>query len=138
KLQPFLPSGTSGHVLITSRNQAWAQRAVPLEVDVFTAAESVEHLTNTVSGLSERDALRLAELVGHLPLAVQSASAWLSTTGTPVEQYIQQLSAQITRVLETPPEDYPVSVAATWTIALQDMEERRPAAARLLELCAFM
>jgi MinD-like ATPase involved in chromosome partitioning or flagellar assembly len=138
KLQPFLPSGTSGHVLITSRNQAWAQRAVPLEVDVFTAAESIEHLTRTVHGLAEADALRLAELVGHLPLAVQSASAWLSTTGTPVEQYIQQLSEQITRVLETPPEDYPVSVAATWTIALRDMEERRPAAARLLELCAFM
>ena len=138
KLQPFLPSGTSGHVLITSRNQAWAQRAVPLEVDVFTAAESVEHLTRTVPGLAERDALRLADLVGHLPLAVQSASAWLSTTGTPVEQYIDQLSEQITRVLETPPDGYPVSVAATWTIALQDMQERRPAAARLLELCAFM
>ncbi|MBR7832413.1 tetratricopeptide repeat protein [Actinospica durhamensis] len=137
-LAPFLPSGSSGHVLITSRDQAWAQRAIPLEVDVFTSAESAGHLTRTVPGLTERDALRLAELVGHLPLAVQSAGAWLSTTGTPVEQYLEQLSAQITRVLETPPDGYPVSVAATWTIALEDLRERRPAAARLLELCAFL
>jgi hypothetical protein len=138
RLRPFLPSGTSGHVLITSRNQTWAQQAVPLEVDVFTAEESVEHLTRTVPGLGGQDALRIAELVGHLPLAVESAGAWLASTGTPVQHYIGQLTEQITQVLETPPDDYPVSVAATWNIALQELERRRPAAAWLLELCAFM
>ena len=35
-------------------------------------------------------------------------------------------------------QDYPVSVAATWDIAMEDLERRRPAAAWLLELCAFM
>jgi MinD-like ATPase involved in chromosome partitioning or flagellar assembly len=138
RLRPFLPSGTSGHVLITSRNQTWAQQAVPLEVDVFTKEESVEHLTRTVPGLEAGDALRIAELVGRLPLAVESAGAWLASTGTPVQHYIGQLNEQITQVLETPQEDYPVSVAATWNIALEELERRRPAAAWLLELCAFM
>ena len=138
QLKPFLPSGTSGHVLITSRNQAWAQQAVPLEVDVFTRPESIEHLTRTVPGLEERDAAQIADLVGHLPLAVESAGAWLASTGHPVSQYIDRLRNQITEVLVTPPADYPVSVAATWNIAMEDLERRRPAAAWLLELCAFM
>ena len=137
-LRPFLPAGTSGHVLITSRDKAWAQQAVPLEVDVFTELESVEHLTRTVPGLAEHDAARIAELVGHLPLAVQSAGAWLASTGHPVSQYIERLRNQITEVLATPPADYPVSVAATWNIAMEELERRRPAAAWLLELCAFM
>lgn len=33
-LEPYLPAG-SGHVVITSRNQMWAHRADPLEVDIF-------------------------------------------------------------------------------------------------------
>jgi MinD-like ATPase involved in chromosome partitioning or flagellar assembly len=138
QLRPFLPSGTSGHVLITSRNQAWAQQALPLEVDVFSEQESVEHLTRTVPGLSDQDAGQIADLVGHLPLAVESAGAWLASTGHPVSQYIDRLRNQITEVLVTPPADYPVSVAATWNIAMEDLERRRPAAAWLLELCAFM
>ena len=40
QLEPYLPTG-SGHVLITSRNQAWTHSAEPLEVDVFTRDESV-------------------------------------------------------------------------------------------------
>ncbi|HET9169027.1 MAG TPA: FxSxx-COOH system tetratricopeptide repeat protein [Actinospica sp.] len=137
-LRPFLPSGSSGHVLITSRNQAWAQQAVPLEVDVFTRQESVEHLTRTVPGLQEPEAEQIADLVGDLPLAVESAGAWLASTGHPVSQYIDRLRDQITEVLATPPSDYPVSVAATWNIAMEELERRRPAAAWLLELCAFM
>jgi MinD-like ATPase involved in chromosome partitioning or flagellar assembly len=138
QLRPFLPSGGSGHVLITSRNQAWAQYAVPLEVDVFTRPESVEHLVRTVPGLDETDASQIAELVGHLPLAVESAGAWLASTGQPVPQYLDRLKSQITEVLSNPRSDYPVSVAATWNIAMEDLERRRPAAAWLLELCAFM
>ena len=138
QLKPFMPSGTSGHVLITSRDKAWAQQAVPLEVDVFTRPESVEHLTRTVPGLDVQDAAEIADLVGHLPLAVESAGAWLASTGHPVSQYIDRLRNQITEVLATPPEDYPVSVAATWNIAMEELERRRPAAAWLLELCAFM
>ena len=43
QLEPFLPTG-SGHVIITSRNQAWIHHADPVELDVFTEEESAEHL----------------------------------------------------------------------------------------------
>ena len=82
QLEPYLPTG-SGHVLITSRNQGWTHSAEPLEVDVFTRDESVGHLLRHVPELDMADAQRVADALGHLPLAVEQASAWLEQTGTP-------------------------------------------------------
>src|SRR5215470_11967156 len=51
---PWLPGG-SGHVLITSRERAWAEVAAPVEVDVLARAESVAILQHRVSGLDAAD-----------------------------------------------------------------------------------
>ena len=136
---PGLPSSGTGHILITSRVQAWSQVAAPLEVDVFSRAESIDHLTGRVPGLGERDASAIADLVGDLPLALESAASWLVETGTPVKEYLTALAKETTRVLSLRlPENYPVSVAATWNLAIQRLRDREPAATRLLELAAFM
>ena len=95
QLEPYLPTG-SGHVLITSRNQAWTHAAEPLEVDVFTRDESVAHLLRHVPELDPADANRVAEALGHLPLAVEQASAWLEQTGMPARAYVEQLATQST------------------------------------------
>ena len=55
----WLPGG-GGHVLITSRERAWAEIAAPVEVDVLARAESVAILQDRVAGLGEADADRLA------------------------------------------------------------------------------
>lgn len=93
QLEPYLPTG-SGHVIITSRNQAWTHSAEPLEVDVFTRDESVGHLLRHVPELDVADAKRVADALGHLPLAVEQASAWLEQTGMPAQVYVEQLATQ--------------------------------------------
>jgi tetratricopeptide (TPR) repeat protein len=136
---PPLPSAGTGHILITSRMQTWARVASSLEVDVFSRAESIEHLTEGVEGLSAADADELAEVVGDLPLAVESATSWLASTGTPVAQYLASLRQETNRVLSMGRlANYPVSVAATWNLAILRLREQSPAAGRLLELAAFM
>jgi hypothetical protein len=137
ELEPYLPTGT-GHVLITSRNQAWTNVADPLEIDVFTRDESVAHLIRHVPALDPRDARRLAEALGHLPLAVEQASAWLEQTGMPARTYIEQLASQTTRTLAlNQPADYPTPVVATWNLSIERLREMSPAAVRMLQLCAF-
>jgi tetratricopeptide (TPR) repeat protein len=141
-LAPYLPDPPStgtGHILITSRIQSWSRVANSLEVDVFSPEESVRHLTRGVPWLTPSDAMTIAKLVDNLPLAVESATSWLATTGTPVAAYLESLAEETTRVLSLGrPETYPVSLAVTWNIALQRLREREPAATRLLELAAFM
>jgi hypothetical protein len=137
ELANYLPGG--GHVLITSRNhQDWAQLAASRELKVFTSAESVEHLMRRVPNMSHEDALKISAALGFLPLAVEQAAGWLEVSGTPTETYLQELEHQTTRVLslEAPP-DYPRPVAITWDLSFERLRAESPAAARLLQLCAF-
>ncbi|MFF2040115.1 FxSxx-COOH system tetratricopeptide repeat protein [Kitasatospora sp. NPDC058170] len=137
EIRRFFPGG-SGHILVTSRNQAWSGHAEALEVDVFTRGESVEHLCRRARGLSRPDADRVAEAVGDLPLAVEVAAAWLDTTGTPVDTYVSQLQAEAARALAVArPADYPTPVGATWNVSIARLRTQSPAAVRLLQLCAF-
>ncbi|MEV0751261.1 FxSxx-COOH system tetratricopeptide repeat protein [Streptosporangium sp. NPDC050280] len=137
-LERFLPSG-AGHVLITSRNTDWSRMAEPLEVDVFTRQESVEHLLRRAPGLAPEDADRVARALGDLPLAIEQAGAWLEQTGMPARQYVEQLEERLTEVLALaePRSDYPVPVVATWNLSFDRLRERSPASVRLLELLAF-
>jgi hypothetical protein len=136
-LQTFLPSGP-GDVLITSRNHAWNQLAEPLEVDVFTRAESVAHLLLHVPQLDPADADHVANSLGDLPLAIEQAAAWLRETGIPAAAYARQLDTEYARVMSlSQPRDYPVPATVTWNMSLEQLQERSPAAIRLLQLLAF-
>jgi hypothetical protein len=137
QLEPYLPAG-SGHVLITSRNQAWTRTAEPLEVEVFTKEESVAHLLRHVPDFKPEDAVQVADALGNLPLAVEQASAWLEQTGMPAQAYVAELATQATRILAlNQPPDYPTPVVATWNLSLERLQQRSPAAVRLLQLLAF-
>jgi cellulose biosynthesis protein BcsQ len=137
-LTRFLPRG-GGHILVTSRNQAWAEASNTLPVAVFTREESVEHLSRRAPGLSAEEADHVAEAVGDLPLAVEQAAAWLAETAAPVEDYLQLLTEQTSNALDlNQPADYPDTVAATWLVSIARLRERSPASVRLLQVCAFM
>ncbi|GHF63173.1 hypothetical protein GCM10018790_46260 [Kitasatospora xanthocidica] len=134
---PFLPGGT-GHVLVTSRNPEWSRVAEALAVDVFTRQESTEHLCRRVPGLTGPEADAVADELGDLPLAVEVAAAWLETTAMPVDTYLAHLRGATVQVLSMGrPADYPASLAAAWNVSTARLRAQAPAAARLLQLCAF-
>src|SRR5262249_50384141 len=99
---------------------------------------SVAHLLRHVPELDMADAEKVADALGHLPLAVEQASAWLEQTGMPAQAYVEQLATQSTRILAlNQPPDYPMPVVATWNLSFDQLKERSPAGVRLLQLCAF-
>jgi hypothetical protein len=137
ELEPFLPAG-GGHILITSRNQTWSYLAEPLEIDVFDRRESVAHLLLHVPDLAQPEADRVAAALGDLPLAIEQAGAWLEQTGMQADDYLEQLRTQTPRVLSLGEvANYPQSVITAWNMSIDRLQERSPAAARLLQLLAF-
>ncbi|TNH30999.1 tetratricopeptide repeat protein [Micromonospora orduensis] len=128
QIEPFLPQGP-GHVLLTSRNRAWGDRANPIQVDVFDRAESVAHLAERVPMISAEEADRVAEALGDLPIAVAAAGAWLADTGTSVADYLRQIERHGPSTL---------SVEATWDLSLNRLLDQAPAAYRLLQLCSVL
>jgi MinD-like ATPase involved in chromosome partitioning or flagellar assembly len=137
ELQRYLPTGP-GHVVVTSRDQAWSQIAEPIEVDVFSREESVAHLLLHVPQLDRAEADRVATTLGDLPLAIEQAGAWLRETGMPAASYVEQLDTHIMSVLSlNRPTDYPAPAVATWNLSLARLRKSSPAGVRLLQLCAF-
>ncbi|TDC96980.1 FxSxx-COOH system tetratricopeptide repeat protein [Actinomadura sp. 7K507] len=136
ELASYLPGG-DGHVLITSRDPAWTQLATPLEVDVFTESEAAEHLMRRVQEISEENARKIGKALGHLPLAIEQAAAWLASTFMPASEYLDELEHETASTLERSGESFPQSVAMTWSVTFRQLREASPAAARLLELLAF-
>lgn len=136
ELEPYMPGG-SGHVLITSLTRAWWHVARPVQVDVYTRQESVEHLLAKVAALDDVAAGQVAAALGDLPLAVEQAGAWLEQTGMPAATYVAQLESQSGAILSSRAPGYSASVTATWALSFERLQRESPGAARLLKLLAF-
>jgi tetratricopeptide (TPR) repeat protein len=136
-LAPWLPDGP-GHLLITSRNPNWAGVAQPVDVDVFTRAESVALLRTSLPDIDEDTADRLADHLGDLPLAVGQALELLAETRMPVATYLSDLAAHTADLMRHggPPAGYPLSLAATVSLTADRLRAADPAAGQLLDLCA--
>jgi tetratricopeptide (TPR) repeat protein len=137
-IQKFIPQ-TSGHVLITSRNQAWVGVVDTVEVDVFSRKESLAFLGRRVPrALSDAQATQLAETLGDLPLALEQAGALQAETGMSVEEYIDLLGEQPAELLgQIRPSEYPASMTAAWQLSVSKLQEQRSEALLILRACAF-
>ena len=96
----FLTIGT-GHVLITSRDVSWRSTAETIIIDVFRPEESAALLHSRVRGLTDAEALGVADAVGHLPLAVEQAAACLGETGMTATMYMGFLETNLLRLMES-------------------------------------
>ncbi|MEV5413736.1 FxSxx-COOH system tetratricopeptide repeat protein [Thermopolyspora sp. NPDC052614] len=137
ELHELIPHGP-GHVLITSRNHRWQSRADTLEVNVFPRNESLEFLERRVPGISREEADRLAEKLGDLPLALEQAGALMAETAMTVGVYLERLDVEAGKILaQGTPLDYPVPVAAAWSMSVARLREQMPHAMELLYRCAY-
>jgi tetratricopeptide (TPR) repeat protein len=150
ELQPYLPAcPPNGHIIITSRLQNWPGYIEKDNVGVspFTGDEAVSFLRRRVVILSADRALdpdeserrssvagRLAEALGHLPIAIEHAAAYLNETGHSVDGYLSRFEENAHRLLNEQPGEFPASVSATWTMSTELLT---PDAVHLFNLCAF-
>lgn len=137
-LDPYRPQGSGGQILITSRYSAWRGKAQPLEVKTLARSESVKFLLNRTGHTDEEAANKLAEALGDLPLALEHAGAYIDATGISLADYLKLFETYQTMLFdESEPAEYPVSITKTWNLAFQQIQQSTPAAADLLNLCAF-
>ncbi|MFI5915211.1 FxSxx-COOH system tetratricopeptide repeat protein [Dactylosporangium sp. NPDC051541] len=138
-LLPWLPDG-NGHIIITSRSPIWTGVALPLNISVFSRAESIAFLRTRLPQLERQILDRLADAVGDLPLAAAQAADLLSATGMPVEAYLAELRRHAAEVLAAGPgpADYPMPLAAAIKLAAARLDAENPACLQLLTLCAYL
>ncbi|MFN2245285.1 MAG: FxSxx-COOH system tetratricopeptide repeat protein [Anaerolineae bacterium] len=139
-LQDYLPRTATGHALITSRNPAWRDIGTTSSIQGLDPSESVAFLLQRTGQDDQVAASALAEAVAFLPLALEQAAAYIETTGIPLAEYVTLLSTYRAELWdqEEHPIDYPDTVATTWSLSMEQVEEASPAAGGLLRICAFL
>jgi hypothetical protein len=139
----ILPSLATGRVLITSRLREWpaSVRRQPLELLGPEEARRflLERTANDRGGQDDPEtARRLAETLGHLPLALEQASAYIVHHQMSLSAYLEEWQREREKVLRWYRADvlqYPDSLAVTWQKTFLQLS---PTAATILRLSAYL
>jgi tetratricopeptide (TPR) repeat protein/DNA-binding XRE family transcriptional regulator len=149
----FLPRQHKGHVLFTTRAHPASDIAASVEVEKLSQHEGTllllrwSNLLNDDSQLpsvpaAERAAAeRLVREMDGLPLAIVQAGAFVQETGCSLSDYLNLYTMHRQQLLKRKSRrhaDHPETVATTWSLSFQQIEEQSPAAADLLRLLAFL
>jgi transcriptional regulator with XRE-family HTH domain len=145
------PRNGNGRTLITTRRRDAAlvgEGRRFITVEPFTPTESVAYLTRKFAGHPERveGADRLAEELGHLPVALAQAAAYIQDRGLTCNDYRRRLATRLAALADLLPESdalpdgQHVAVSATWSLSVVLADRLRPKglARPLLEIAAFL
>jgi hypothetical protein len=134
-LQDILPRVGGGHVLITSRLRDWQAQAREVQLPVWSPAEAVQYLAQR-TGQAADDTLRAIALdLGHLPLALEQAAAYMVQAGVSADRYRSLL--QRTRLAPLDVQGAS-AIASIWDVSIRAVRARSQDALALLEFLAFM
>ena len=138
-IEAYFPREGTGHVVITSRDPNWGGSAGVLPIQVFKRSESVDFIIKRTKQEGREDADELADALGDLPLALEQAAAYMEERAVSLADYLKLFRERRAEVLERgKPSAYPKTIATTWDISLQAIEDEFPEAVDLLKLFAFL
>ena len=147
-VQPWLPRQPQGRSLLTSRAQRFTSLGIraPITVKKLSLTAAIAFLQDRcdrpVLDATEGAALKdLATAIDGLPLALEQAGAYLAQTGVAFAVYWnhyqrQQLTLLERRLPETG--NYPASVATTWLLNVEQVQQRSPGSIPILQLSAVL
>ncbi len=151
ELEPFWPTTGRGHILVTSRLSSLPGLGVGavLRMGVLDPSESRSFLLRRVATRSfgeeeitgQATVDTLAEALGHLPLALEQAAAYLITNGVSFTDYLRGFQRHRLDLLERQKPlhgKYLETVASTWAVTLERVRRLSPAATDLLQATAFL
>ena len=145
QIDPYLPGG-AGHVIVTSRDPAFASIAQALKVEKLPADDAVDLILKRAGRLQDataadrKAAAELAQELGYLPLALNQAGAYVNATASGFDSYLKLCRTQQKERLKDGRnlKRDERTIDGTWELSIKRVEAESPAAAQLMNLCAFL
>jgi tetratricopeptide (TPR) repeat protein len=141
-LEDHLPQVNKGHVLITTRSYRF-RNSKTIDISVFDEAESVLFLKNRINksgdGYEDDFAKKLADLLQHLPLALEQAGAYIfETPGVIYSDYVSLLEERGIKLFDVKNNlmNYTSTITATWEISMEKITDE--SAVQLFNMCAYL
>ncbi|WP_282797579.1 tetratricopeptide repeat protein [Streptomyces sp. CC224B] len=129
------PTSLHGRTLVTTRRRDAALAADgrhTIQVGLFTQDEALAYLTTSLAGHGERadELSALAADLGHLPLALAQAAAYIVDAGVTVSGYRTLLADRTTTLAalapDALPDDQALPLAAAWSLSIDRADTLRP------------
>lgn len=155
-VRAFLPSegyGSNGHIVLTTRLQALGTLAQRIDLEKMEPDEGAlfllrrvqlikqEAMLEDAAGADFIEAKDITRAMDGLPLALDQAGAYIEESGCSLFDYKVRYHQQRRALLElrgSIVSEHPESVATTWLLSFQKLEQDNLASTELLRLCAFL
>ncbi len=150
-VEEIVPPDAQGHILLTSRTQATGGMARRLDLEkmepevgalfLLRRADLIAPDAPLEAHSSAQLAIDIACLLDGLPLALDQAGAYIEETGCSVADYLERYQSRSASLLKRRGRQmaaHPASVSMTFSLSFEKAERANPAAAELLQLCAFL
>ena len=159
-VEKFIPPGSRGNVLITSRNRSIGRLVSSeniIEIDEMEKADAIalllkaSHLNTSASHLEV--AKNIVTELGCMPLAVDHAGAYIEAGRCSIHSYLQQFSLHRKTLMSDATfkgaSNYDRTVYGTWDLSFKEIKRRASeesndgdaqaahAAILILQICAF-
>jgi tetratricopeptide (TPR) repeat protein len=132
------PASPYGRILLTTRRRdaaLFGDGRRRIEVGLFTPAESVAYLTSVLKACGRTEPVdqltALAADLGHLPLALAQAAAYLIDSGESAAAYRDLLADRATALTDLAPDALPdeqaTALSAAWSLSIDRADALRPA-----------
>jgi transcriptional regulator with XRE-family HTH domain len=145
-LSAYLPRRGHGRILLTTRISMVSPLTTPFEVIPMKRQESTHFLLQRAQRLSQasRQEIQIAstivEALGHFPLAIDQAGAYIEETGCSLQDYLQLYQEHRLALLARRGRQatgYPQSVATIWSLSSQRIEQINPTTTELSHQCLY-
>jgi tetratricopeptide (TPR) repeat protein len=147
-VRDYLPQAGNGSILLTTRAHAvGGLGATSVEVETMGFLEGTQLLLRRAQRFEHasdeeiNQAGNIVVALDHFPLALDQAGAYIEETQCSFLDYLDLYRTHRQDLLAKrgmPATDYPYSVATTWLLSFQKVEQANPATAELLCLCSFL
>ena len=141
-LRQVVPADGTAQVLITSTRQPTASLATAVPVDAFSADEALSFLTGRTGLDDEAGAAAVADVLGHLPLALALAAPVIRGQRHGYARYLDQLQTVPTKVFLTGDDGQPyphgVAQAVLLSLAAIRAADKTSMCTRVIEVMAVL
>jgi len=144
-LRGLWPPTGNGNTVVTTRGRqaafAGSGRRI-ITVDVFEPSESISYMRDKLNDEEFNGAAQLADALGHLPLALAQAAAYIRDAGRDCADYLHRFREGRLADVEPDslPDEHAAVVASTWNLSITAADAHRPVGVGrpLLELAALL
>jgi tetratricopeptide (TPR) repeat protein len=156
-LRKFLPNRLNARksMVVATRNrhvgEDLAQGEPCIDVGPFSSQEAQDLLRSKVreiiNHVGEQEAKKLVEFLGHIPLAITQAAAYMNRNKISVSKYLAALEKDQQNLIDhlsvelqdyRRERGYPNSVFLTWRLSFEQIRLQEPRAAEVLSLMAML